>query len=283
MATIITRTVNGSGPYAYRVEYVDGDHEWSYLGPLDEIEPGDVDDGHVDQATLDELEEMIADRDDSATDPESRSETTAVDFHSRDAANALRDRLDADALAEADDRRTKTVLLAEDAPLYAENLAAGAAADSKAHLADKGGQIPLTEAEKREIDFTRTNVMHARAVKGKLTNAGVDDWLAHYDPTISVDEHDAERALQDDRGARSDAQDTEAAQVQREADAFQRAESEAEDHARQGCIDGHEEACQELRRIGWTDAEIRELEEYTEPEEFARVVNDERKRVGAST
>lgn len=272
MSTVITRKVDGYGPYAYAVEYRDGDHHWRYLGRADEI---DVDELDADQLSLDELAQLVNDGDGDDPGP---VETMDVEFHTRDAANALRDRIDDEWLAEDDDRRSKTVEIRDDAPLSVQNIATGAAADSKAHLADQGGQVPLTDAEKREIDFTRTNVMHARSVKGRMQNAGVDDWLAFYDPSIGVEEHDPDRAKRDERGARADADATRADQLQREAQAFQTAESEAEDHARQGCIDGHEEACAELKRLGWSDAEITELEQYAEPETFARVVNDERKR-----
>ena len=280
MTTIITRKVNGSGPYAYVVRYEGGEHHWEYLGRADEAElPDDADE----QEQL-KLEEAAALVNASADEPERGREPDPVEinFHTRGAANELRDRISDDHLADDDDRRSKTIKIDDDAPLAIQNLAAGAAADSKAHLADQGGQEPLTDAEKREIDFSETNVMHARSVKGRMTNAGVDDWLDHYDPTLAVDEHDPEAALHDDRGDRLDADDTREAQLQREGEAYRRAASEREDHARQGCIDGHEEACEELRAIGWTDDEIAELERYADPEEFARIVNDERKRAGRS-
>lgn len=33
---IIHKTINGHGPYAYRVTYSNGSHEWEYLGPVDD-------------------------------------------------------------------------------------------------------------------------------------------------------------------------------------------------------------------------------------------------------
>lgn len=244
MATIIPRTVNGSGHYAYRADYVDGRHKWTYLGPVDELDLDDLDTDDVEQSTLDDVAEFIVEE----RDDQKRVDRDPVDveFHDRGAANELRSRIANEHLAEDDDRRSKTVLLADDAPLATQNLAAGAAADSKAHVADKGGQKPLTETEKDRIDFTRTNVMHARSVKGRLQNGGVDDWLAFYDPTLEVEEHDPEAARRDESGARSDADDTEGAQLKREAEAFRKAESEAEDHARglhqrtQGSVPGVE-------------------------------------------
>lgn len=35
---IIHKTINGYGPYAYRVTYEDGEHVWEYLGPVDDID-----------------------------------------------------------------------------------------------------------------------------------------------------------------------------------------------------------------------------------------------------
>lgn len=205
MATIITRTVIGAGPYAYRAEYVDGRHKWTYLGPVDDLDLDAIDTDDVEQSTVDDVAELIVEESDDQERVDRDRDPVDVEFHDRGAANELRDRIDDEHLAEGDDRRSKTVLIAEDAPLATQNLAAGAAADSKAHVADKGGQKPLTDAEKDRIDFTRTNVMHARSVKGRLQNAGVDDWLAFYDPTLEVEEHDPEAARRDETGSRSDA------------------------------------------------------------------------------
>ncbi|WEL29813.1 hypothetical protein [Haloferax volcanii] len=51
------------------------------------------------------------------------------------------------------------------------------------------GQASLTDFEKRCLDFTRSNVFHARSVKAIAEGNGVGDWLAHYDPELTVDEH----------------------------------------------------------------------------------------------
>lgn len=51
------------------------------------------------------------------------------------------------------------------------------------------GQRELTEMEKLRIDFTKTNVFHARSCKAIGRGLDVDDWLAYYDPRCTVDEH----------------------------------------------------------------------------------------------
>lgn len=51
------------------------------------------------------------------------------------------------------------------------------------------GQRRLTDYERLRIDFTETNVFHARSCKAIACGLDVDDWLAHYDPKLTVDEH----------------------------------------------------------------------------------------------
>lgn len=38
MATVVTKTINGHGPYAYLVEYAGGEHHWTYLGRAGEVD-----------------------------------------------------------------------------------------------------------------------------------------------------------------------------------------------------------------------------------------------------
>ncbi|WP_143095812.1 hypothetical protein [Natronobacterium haloterrestre] len=44
MASIQTKTINGAGPYAYRVTYEGGSHHWEYLGKAGEVDIGNIDD-----------------------------------------------------------------------------------------------------------------------------------------------------------------------------------------------------------------------------------------------
>ncbi|AXR81708.1 hypothetical protein [Natrarchaeobaculum sulfurireducens] len=265
MATIITRYINGSGPYAYRVTYSDGSHHWEYLGPTGTVDPEDLTDDEVAQLR-EEGFGLARFRD-----------TSRHEFADRDVANAIRDQIGEDELAPSDDRRSAVIVLAEDASLSTETLVSGKAADSRAG-ASGSGQTPLTDAERNRLDFSRTNVMHARSAKAALQAEGIDDWLSIYDYRLEPEEHvslaDANR--ESIRGDRLDEDDTDAAEDERIA-VIERAKSQVERRAREACEDGHEEACEELRRMGWDDDEIRDLEQYAEPEQFARVVNDERK------
>lgn len=51
------------------------------------------------------------------------------------------------------------------------------------------GQTPLSRFERAQLDFSRTNVFHARACKAIAGEFGVKDWLARYDWTLTVCEH----------------------------------------------------------------------------------------------
>ena len=45
---IITKTVGGYGPYAYRVTYVDPEQQtWTYLGPVGQVDPADLSDDEI--------------------------------------------------------------------------------------------------------------------------------------------------------------------------------------------------------------------------------------------
>ena len=189
-------------------------------------------------------------------------------------------------LAPTDDRRSKTIKLNdEEASRAIKTRVNGLAADSRERETYQHGQEALTRAEKRNLDFSETNVFHARTAKAILQGEGVDDWLAYYDQTLTLSEHVevAQNARQDERGQRSDFEDSEAAETRRAARQFRQAESQYEKHAEEACIDGHEEACEELQSLGWSPAEVRELEAYSSSaEDFARSVADERRTAGVS-
>ena len=178
--TIITKKINGHGPYAYRVTYSGGRHHWEYLGPVDGDELPD------DQAELDD--EQFADA--VGNGDAERIETHAVEFGDRATANETRDSLPDGVLAPADDRRSKTIKLHdEEASRAIKTRVEGRAADSRERETFQHGQEALTRAEKRDLDFSETNVFHARTAKAILQGEGVDDWLAYYDPTLRPSEH----------------------------------------------------------------------------------------------
>lgn len=126
-----------------------------------------------------------------------------VEFGSRDAARQIRNDPKFSAfVAESDDARESTVKLKENIPERALQDITGEAADSNAHKAEQYGQAELTREEKKRIDFSQTNVMHARSAKAIARGKGVDDWLSFYDPELEVDEQRGrfEQAKQDEIG-----------------------------------------------------------------------------------
>ncbi|MEY7847913.1 hypothetical protein AB7C87_01745 [Natrarchaeobius sp. A-rgal3] len=132
-----------------------------------------------------------------------------IEFHSLDAANAARDRYP-DALDDSDTRRTKMVRVWGHAPDDVVDAIALEAAESRAHVADQFGQVELTRAERAQLedrrDWDGRMLFHAQSAKAVLQGSGVDDWIAYYDPQLTVDEHRsiAEQARRDERGARMD-------------------------------------------------------------------------------
>lgn len=86
-----------------------------------------------------------------------------------------------------DDRRTKVVTVADPLPPGVETDLHRIIINS--YRDDTAGQASLTEFERSRIDFTEVTVPHARACKALAVAAGVDDWLAYYDESLSVDEH----------------------------------------------------------------------------------------------
>lgn len=175
MTTIITRKVNNAGPYAYRVEWVENDHEWEYLGAVGKVDPADLSD-----------EENAQLREEGFALARYRDETVA-EFHKRAAANTVRDHLSAefgdDVLAPGDDRRSNEIELAEDAPPDAVEYATGEAAADR-EQAQGPGQADLTRDEIRDIDFSRENasIPHAQASKAALQDAGISNWRDRYNP-----------------------------------------------------------------------------------------------------
>jgi len=169
-----------------------------------------------------------------------------VEFGNRPAANEARDQW-ADHLCSQDDRRLKTVTFAPDTSDEVLVEARQQAADSRAEGEGTAGQVPLTDHEKGEIDFSkgRANVMHARSIKGIAMSEGVDDWLAYYDPEATVDEHREIMAEAATEGGGKRREDTETA-TEKAGRAARTAQGEQCDHARDHCEHGDPEACEFL-------------------------------------
>lgn len=144
-----------------------------------------------------------------------------------------------------DDARLLTVQFTSDAPDWLIEQARRDAADARGEREEGAGQVGLSDHERDEIDFSKANasVPHARAVKGIAASEGVDDWLAHYDPTLTVDEHREvmERAAREGGGRRLDNEDGAA---EKAGEAARTAKSEECDHAAGHCKHGDPEACE---------------------------------------
>ncbi|CAI50760.1 uncharacterized protein NP_5338A [Natronomonas pharaonis DSM 2160] len=237
MSTIVTKKVDGYGPYAYRVTYTGDGHHWEYLGPAGKVDPAEL----TDKETAELRAEGFA--------LARYRETTTAEFGDLETANAVRDELPDGVLAPTDDRRDTTIeVLGDELDADERAYLEGAAADSKRRETYQHGQAELTDAERRDVD--PDNLMHARSAKAILQGEGVDDWRAYYDPELTPSEHVdvAERARRDESGARADREG--ARETRRAADQFRAAQGAMADHAREACREGHEEACAELREMG---------------------------------
>lgn len=207
-----------------------------------------------------------------------------IEFGRRQSAQEARELLPENALTEKYDGRHKTVEVQTDkVPEAKLNRVSGLAADSKDHRENKAGQVPLTDAERADIDFTETTVPEARSAKGILMNEGVDDFTSYFDETLTVDEHReiAKKAARDSKGKRMDNQAT---SVEREANAFRRSQEELKDHAIKGARMGEEEAVRTLiDEIGMSPQRARSFAQQADsPEERAQLVKTEIGRAKAN-
>lgn len=186
--------------------------------------------------------------------------TERIEYGGKTAADAARDRHSEHLCPVDDDRRLKTVAYASDAPDSVLDTERLEAADGRAERSDGPGQAPLSDNEKDRIDFSadRANVPHARAVKGIAQAEGVEDWVAYYDGTLTVDEHREvmERAATES-GKRTD--DTESAD-EKAGRAARSARSNQCDHAKGHCQHGDPEACEFLvETCEYSEQEIDQL------------------------
>ncbi|MFD1633161.1 hypothetical protein ACOZ4L_05650 [Haloplanus ruber] len=185
-----------------------------------------------------------------------------VEFGSKAAADAYRDDHEEYICPVDDDRRLKTVAFMSDTPEWLLDQARLDAEEGRAEREASAGQATLTDGERDRIDFSegRANVPHARAVKGIATDHGVDDWTAHYDPTLTVDEHREvmERAGREGGGQRLDA--NEGRQAARARDAARAQQSSECDHAAGHCENGDPEACEFLQNVcEYNEKEVNEM------------------------
>ena len=246
---IITKTVGGYGPYAYRAEYIEPEKtEWTYLGPVGQVDPAQLSNDEVDDLRDERMLSVYRD-------------TTTADFASKIVANEVRDKLvdryGADVLDPTDDRRTTLVQVSEDAPPAASRLAEQEARDDR-DRSKTFGQADLTDVEKDRLDFSERPIFHAKASKAVIQNAGIDDWTSVYDSQVedpAAFEEIAEQNRDSIQGERLDNETVNVSISREEAD------SRLERRAIDGAEDGVDEAADQLREeFGYTDSQIEELQ-----------------------
>lgn len=111
-----------------------------------------------------------------------------IDCPSMAVANEIRQRYP-DLLVPEDDERSTTVTVSGDAlDEWLDDIGWIAYREDRLE-GSKTGQAKLSPGERECIDFQKTNVPHAASCKAIAASNGVDDWLAYYDPSLSVDEH----------------------------------------------------------------------------------------------
>lgn len=229
--------------------------------------------------------------DDAGTDePEDEDRThDAVDgeeirFGSMAVANSFRDD-NAEHLGPSDDRRTKTVSLASDAPDHVVDEAVRISESEKAEDAQRFGQTELTDHEREQLEDRGSwkphrHLFHAQSAKAILQGHGIDDWLSFYDPELSTDEHrsHADEWKQQEVGDRLDV--AEEQQQARMAKQAEKVHGEMCNNAEDACADGEQPACEALlEQCGYDEDDIAELLEAVEgldedPEDVFAVSDD---------
>ncbi len=171
-----------------------------------------------------------------------------VEFGTKAGADAAREEFAEYVCPADDDKRQKTVHFVSDTPDHVRDRIEAGATTGRAEGQEGSGQAELTEEEKnRAGPFTGSNnYRKAASVKALFRDNGVSDWLAWYDPTLSVDEHrssvlpEAQQAGGGDR-IENEGPDRDAAARN------EKAVNEECDHAKNHCKHGDPEACEYLQ------------------------------------
>ena len=179
MSSIQIKTIEGSGPYAYEVEYVgDDEQDWEYIGPIAQV---------ADQLTMEQIQELREERSIGQFQVAAEPDLQRLEI-ANEVRDELVDRFGEHVLSPDDDRRTTAIKLSGDAPRGAIETAVGEAEEMKNQTAVIG-QDPLTEAEKDrpEVDFSKRSVFWYRSAKADIQNAGVSNWIDKVDPETYAD------------------------------------------------------------------------------------------------
>ncbi|QIO23728.1 hypothetical protein [Haloarcula sp. JP-L23] len=186
--------------------------------------------------------------------------TERIEYGSKDAADAARDK-HSEYLCSEDDKRLKTVAFAEngtpesvleDAHLMAD--------DSHVNTGESSGSVPLTDAEKDEIDFSETDTWTARAAKGAFLDEGVSDWLTYWSEDLTTTgeaREAAKRAKQDEKDTRLDAGPTDEERAHQYGKRARQAQHRQCNHIEGECENGDPEACEFLtQHCGYSEEEV---------------------------
>lgn len=90
-------------------------------------------------------------------------------------------------LADEDDGRLTTVVVERSIPTDVRELLEWR--EYRSQPDRRCGQVELSQRERSRLDFSDTNVFHARSCKGIALDFEVNDWISYYDTTLTVDEH----------------------------------------------------------------------------------------------
>lgn len=218
----------------------------------------------------------------------------AIEFGRKDDADVAREE-HAEHLCPDDDRRQKTVRFQSDTPDRVLDLVRSKAAQSRDDNTGPG-QAPLSDHERDRIDFSkdRANVPWAQSIKAYAMEKGVDDWIAHLDDTLTVDENKAiidgqagsettmrdvqvgstgtgaqrgggmhvDPSMEDDvETGHRQASDEKVAQVERH-------QNQQCNHAEGHCEHGDADACEFLRdHCGYTEYEVEDILGTLDPDD----------------
>lgn len=90
-------------------------------------------------------------------------------------------------LADSDDARSTRVVVDRSVPTDVRELLEWR--EYRAQPDRRCGQVELSARERARLDFSETNVFHARSCKAIALEFEVSDWISLYDVTLTVDEH----------------------------------------------------------------------------------------------
>jgi len=190
-----------------------------------------------------------------------------IEFATKATADRFRDTFEEYICPIDDDARMRTVHFVSDTPDHLIEQARAESDEGVALRDDAPGQVPLTDAERDRIDFSKegVNVPYARSIKALAQKHGVSDWTAHFDSSLTVDEHRQvmRESGREGGGARCEPDERDA---ERQANAAATEQEEGCNHAHDHCEHGDPDACEYLQNAcGYSEDEVSEILAEPEP------------------